>query len=278
MKIARCSRGVIASWGVLDVERALFQPVRGALSDWSGSITAGGGARSLDFSGEPWSVEEVRFLPPVERGSTVYVAGANYLKHLVELGIAAPKSPFAFVKPYRALTGARDDIPYSELTDKLDFEVELVAVVGRPLAEVSDPLLAVLGYTVGNDISARDLQAGPGGRIGMDFLSGKGLDHATPVGPWIVTRDEFGDVTPALQLVLRVNDEVRQNGNTSEMTWGVGELLSFVNARSTLEPGDILFTGSPAGIAQGDGRFLKSGDVIETTIEKIGSLRNRVLR
>jgi 2-keto-4-pentenoate hydratase/2-oxohepta-3-ene-1,7-dioic acid hydratase in catechol pathway len=278
MKIARCSRGGIGSWGSVDVDRAVFRPFRGALHDWSGSITAGSGAQSLDFSGEQWSLEEVGFLPPVERGSTVYVAGANYLKHLVEFGIAPPDSPFAFLKPYRALTGARDDIPYSELTDKLDFEVELVAVVGRPLAEVSDPLLAVLGYTIGNDISARDLQAGPGGRIGMDFLSGKGLDHATPVGPWIVTRDEFGDVTPALQLLLRVNEEVRQNGNTSEMTWGVGELLRFVNARSTLEPGDILFTGSPAGVAQGDGRFLESGDIVETTIEKIGSLRNRVLR
>jgi 2-keto-4-pentenoate hydratase/2-oxohepta-3-ene-1,7-dioic acid hydratase in catechol pathway len=276
MKIARCSFEKVSSWGIVDVEEGLFRPFRGQFSDWAVALTNSEGDTSLRVTGERWSLKEVRFLPPAERSATVYVAGANYLKHLVEFGLAAPASPFAFLKPYRALTGAYDEIPYCEMTRQLDFEVELVAVVGRPLTDAKSGLDCVLGYTIGNDISARDLQAGPGGRIGMDFLSGKGLDHSTPLGPWIVTRDEFGDASPKLQLQLKVNDELRQDANTQEMRWDVAELLQFVNARVRLEPGDILFTGSPAGVAQGDGRFLSPGDQIDTVIERIGSMRNVV--
>jgi 2-keto-4-pentenoate hydratase/2-oxohepta-3-ene-1,7-dioic acid hydratase in catechol pathway len=97
------------------------------------------------------------------------------------------------------------------------------------------------------------------------------------LGPWIVTRDEFGGDTPDLSLTLQVNGELRQNGRTSEMRWNVAELLSYVNARSVLEAGDVLFTGTPAGVAQGDGRFLKPGDVVEASIERVGSLRNVVV-
>jgi 2-keto-4-pentenoate hydratase/2-oxohepta-3-ene-1,7-dioic acid hydratase in catechol pathway len=276
MKIARCSHGGAPSWALVHAEDGIVRPFSGALSDWAPGITQGKGAAGLPFSGEEWRLEDVHLLPPGERGITVLVAGANYGKHLKEFNIEPPRSPFAFLKPYRALIGARDPIVHSSLTQQLDFEVELVAVVGTPLAGQAHPLHSVLGYTVGNDISARDLQRGPGGPIGMDFLSGKGLDRSTPVGPWIVTRDEFGDETPDLQLTLRVNGKLRQDGRTSEMRWNVGELLAFVNARSAVEPGDVLFTGTPAGVAQGDGQFLKPGDIVETTIERIGSLRNRV--
>jgi 2-keto-4-pentenoate hydratase/2-oxohepta-3-ene-1,7-dioic acid hydratase in catechol pathway len=230
--------------------------------------------RALTFSGETWQLADVRLLAPAERGITVYVAGTNYAKHVKEFGVATPKAPFAFLKPYRALTGPRDNIRYPSLTQRLDFEVELVAVVGVPLEGTTNTSHCVLGYTVGNDVSARDLQPGPGGRIGMDFLSSKGLDHCTPVGPWIVTRDEFGDDMPDLRLTTRVNGELRQDGRTGEMTWKAPELLSFVNERSILEPGDILFTGTPDGVAQGDGRFLKPGDIVEVSVERIGSLRN----
>jgi 2-keto-4-pentenoate hydratase/2-oxohepta-3-ene-1,7-dioic acid hydratase in catechol pathway len=102
------------------------------------------------------------------------------------------------------------------------------------------------------------------------------LDHATPVGPWIVTRDEFGDQSPALQLQLRVNDQLRQDGSTQDMRWNVAELLRFIDTRVKLEPGDILFTGTPAGVVQGDGRFLRPGDRLETTIERIGTMRNLI--
>jgi len=238
---------------------------------------AGAGLRSFSLTGETWRLADVRLLPPAERGTTVYVAGANYAKHLKEFRIETPRDPFVFLKPFGALTGANEDLTYPRLTQQLDFEVELVVVVGAKLRDPTQPMQAVLGYCVGNDISARELQKGPGGAIGMDFLSGKGLNHMTPLGPWIVTREEFGDTHPDLRLTLRVNDELRQNGRTGEMTWTIGELLSFVNARSILEPGDVLFTGTPAGVAQGDGRFLKPGDRLETDIERIGNLKNRIV-
>jgi len=277
MKIARCStQGGEPRWALVSAQEDTVQPFAEGLAQWVPRIMAGQGRGAFSFTGETWQLTDVHLLPPAERGATVYVAGANYAKHLKEFRIESPRNPFAFLKPYRALTGARDDLPYPSLTRQLDFEVELVVVVGTALDGLKNALHAVLGYTVGNDISARELQTGPGGAIGMDFLSGKGLDHMTPLGPWIVTREEFGDVHPDLRMTLRVNGELRQDGRTGEMTWSIGELLQFVNARSILEPGDLLFTGTPAGVAQGDGRFLKPGDRIETGIERIGSLENLV--
>ncbi|MNN39204.1 Ureidoglycolate lyase [compost metagenome] len=134
----------------------------------------------------------------------------------------------------------------------------------------------MLGYTVGNDVSARDLQrSGPAG-IGMDLFAAKSQDRTTGVGPWIVTKDEFPAGSPALRLTLKVNDEIRQDGSTSEMTWDVGQLIRFVQRRSSFGCGDILFTGSPAGVGMGTGLFLNPGDVVEATIEGIGTLRNVV--
>ena len=276
MKIARCSRNGNTRWAVVDVEASLVRPIVGGFNDWAPGITSGVAGHRLALTGESWPLADVRLLAPAERGATVYVAGANYLKHLAEFRIEPPASPFAFLKPYAALTGPYDEIKRSPLTEKLDFEVELVAVIGASLEGRSDVMQAVLGYTVGNDISARDLQSGPGGAIGMDFLSGKGLHHATPLGPWIVTRDEFGDDTPDLRLTLKVDGEIRQDGRTSEMRWNVAELIAFVNSRSLLEPGDVVFTGTPAGVAQGDGRFLQPGQVVEAEIERIGRVRNTI--
>jgi 2-keto-4-pentenoate hydratase/2-oxohepta-3-ene-1,7-dioic acid hydratase in catechol pathway len=149
-------------------------------------------------------------------------------------------------------------------------------VIGAERVDRSDPLSSVLGYTVGNDVSARDLQrSGPPG-VGMDLFAAKSADQTTGVGPWIVTRDEFGQGSPKLRLLLRVNGEIRQDGNTADMTWDVGYLVRFVDERSSFTCGDILFTGSPAGTAQGSGRFLKVGDLVEAEIPGIGVLRNRV--
>ncbi|HEX8603357.1 MAG TPA: fumarylacetoacetate hydrolase family protein, partial [Pseudoduganella sp.] len=135
---------------------------------------------------------------------------------------------------------------------------------------------AVLGYTVGNDVSARDLQrSGPAG-IGMDLFAAKSQDRSTGVGPWIVTREEFPSGSPQLRLTLKVNGQLRQDSNTSEMTWDVGQLVRFVEARSSFAAGDILFTGSPAGVGQGTGLFLQPGDVVEAGVEGIGAICNIV--
>jgi 2-keto-4-pentenoate hydratase/2-oxohepta-3-ene-1,7-dioic acid hydratase in catechol pathway len=272
MKLARCSDGGPPFWAAVEGDRV--RPFGGALADWAPRLTAGEGPSELAFTGESRPLGEVRLLPPIERGSTVMVAGANYTRHLVEFGIAAPSQPFAFMKPYGALIGAGDDIIRSPLTEKLDYEVELVAIVGAPI-DRGDPMRSVLGFTVGNDVSARDLQTGPPG-IGMDLLSAKGLDRTTGLGPWIVTRDEFGDSAPDLRLTLKVNGETRQDGRTSAMTWNVGELAAYIDVRSALQAGDVIFTGTPEGVAQASGRFLQIGDLVEAEIEQIGALRNRV--
>ncbi|HXP66231.1 MAG TPA: fumarylacetoacetate hydrolase family protein, partial [Steroidobacteraceae bacterium] len=195
-----------------------------------------------------------------------------------DFGLKSHHQPIAFLKAYGALIGANDELRYPPLTSELDYEVELVAVVGAPAVDRKDPLRSVLGYTVGNDVSARDLQrSGPPG-VGMDLFAAKSQDKTTGLGPWIVTRDEFPAGSPKIRMTLKVNGETRQDGSTDEMTWDVAELVRFVDERSSFECGDVLFTGTPAGTAHATGRFLVSGDVVEATIEGIGTLRNVVGR
>ena len=275
MKVARCSNGGPAVWAVVDAECGVARPFAGTFAEWAPRLTESFDGSLLQFSGEEWPLDEVHLLPPIERGAQVVVVGANYLTHLnSDFKMEPPKEPAAFLKSFRALVGARDVITFPPITAKLDFEVELVAVIGAPV-DRANPLRSVLGYTVGNDVSARDLQKGSVG-IGMDLFSAKSLDGSTPLGPWIVTRDEFGDASPDLRLTLQVNGEMRQDDRTDKMRWGVGELIQFVDQRVAFEPGDVMFTGTPAGVAHGDGRYLLPGDVVEASIERIGTQRNVV--
>lgn len=278
MKIARCSaEGGAPFWAVVDTEAGTVQAIDGVFDTWAPRLTRGEGAAALTLSGPARPLGGVRLLPPVERHKRVVVAGANYAKHLAgDFGLKSHHQPIAFLKAYGALIGAHDPIRYPPLTEELDHEVELVAVIGALQVDRADPLSSVLGYTVGNDVSARDLQrSGPPG-VGMDLFAAKSQDRTTGLGPWIVTRDEFGPASPRLRLTLAVNGDVRQDGNTAEMTWDVAELVRFVDERSSFECGDVMFTGSPAGTGQGSGRFLRPGDVVEATVQGIGTLRNVV--
>ncbi|TWC40207.1 2-keto-4-pentenoate hydratase/2-oxohepta-3-ene-1,7-dioic acid hydratase in catechol pathway [Pseudomonas sp. SJZ079] len=278
MKLARCSyHETGAFWAVVDPGRDEVHPIEGEFSTWAPAVARGAGISALRFSGMTLPLSKVHLLPPIEPVNRVVVAGANYAKHLAEdFGLASPAQPVAFLKAYGALIGAHDPIRYPPLTEELDHEVELVAVIGDAEIDLEDPLGCVLGYTVGNDVSARDLQrSGPAG-IGMDLFAAKSQDRSTGVGPWVVTKDEFPEGSPKVRLTLKVNGETRQDGSTAEMTWDVGQLISFVQQRSSFACGDILFTGSPAGVGMGTGLFLKPGDVVEATIEGIGTLRNVV--
>jgi len=219
-------------------------------------------------------LSEVGLLPPIEPTAQVFVVGANYLKHLQELKMEPPKAPIAFLKSNRALIGANDQIHHSPLTSQLDYEVELVAVIGLPIADRANPIASVLGYTVGNDVSARDLQRSG---IGFDLFSSKSLDKTTGLGPWIVTRDEFGDDTPDVRLSLKVNGETRQDARTGEMTWKLDVILPYVDQRAALQTGDVVYTGTPEGVAWASGRFLKPGDIVEASIDGIGTLKNTVV-
>lgn len=276
MKLARCSDGSATFWGVVDLSAEVVRPIEGALEEWAPLVTRGQ-SDLLRLGASVRSLSRVRLLPPIERTNRVVVAGANYSKHLAaDFGIKSHHQPIAFLKAYGALIGAQDDIRYPPLTNELDHEVELVAVIGAISVDREQPLSSVLGYTVGNDVSARDLQrSGPPG-IGMDLFAAKSQDQTTGLGPWIVTRDEFPAGSPKLRLTLKVNGELRQDGSTAEMTWDVAELIRFVDERSAFECGDVLFTGTPAGTGHGSGRFLQPGDVVEATIESIGTLHNVV--
>jgi 2-keto-4-pentenoate hydratase/2-oxohepta-3-ene-1,7-dioic acid hydratase in catechol pathway len=276
MRIARCSAGGETFWAVVNAATQSVRPLKGVFASWAPTLTATRDELGLPFSGGERPLEDLRLLPPIEKSNKIVVAGANYKKHLAEFGLEVPTQPIAFLKSYGALIGANDPIRYPPTTEQLDHEVELVAVMGTPSLNAADPVSCLLGYTVGNDVSARDIQRrGPAG-IGMDLFGSKSQDRTCGLGPWIVTLDEFGTGQPRLDLTLRVNGEVRQSGSTREMTWTVAELLRFVNERSSLESGDILFTGTPHGVAEPTGKWLRRGDVVEAEVEGIGMLRNLI--
>ncbi|WP_018636316.1 fumarylacetoacetate hydrolase family protein [Parafrankia elaeagni] len=275
MKIALCDEGGKVYWGVADPAAGTVQPIAGTFESWAPAVTVAGSAAALTFAGDPRPLAGVRLRPPVERGRTIVAAGANYRSHVEELGLHMPARPAAFLKPFRSIIGPTDEIRYPALTTQLDYEIELVVIVGTAESRGHTPTSTdVLGYAAGNDVSARDLQFG-GSVTGMDMFSSKALDDTSAIGPWIVTRDELGD-NPDLDLTLRVNDEVRQKDRTGSMVWNIDELLAFVDARTSLGSGDLIFTGTPAGIAHASGRYLQPGDVVETTIEGVGTLRNIV--
>ena len=274
MKLARCARNGAIFWGVVDRTGTAVRRITGTLPDWAPALTAGAGESALLFTGESYAIGDLTLLPPIEPTSQVFVVGANYLKHLQELKMEPPKSPIAFLKSGRALIGAHDQIHHSPLTSQLDYEVELVAVIGLPIADRANVIRSVLGYTVGNDVSARDLQRSG---IGFDLFSSKSLDRTTGLGPWIVTRDEFGDGTPDIGMTLKVNGETRQNARTGEMTWKLDVILPYVDQRAALMTGDVVFTGTPEGVAWASGRFLKPGDLVEASLEGIGTLSNMVV-
>ncbi|MDY7548984.1 fumarylacetoacetate hydrolase family protein [Glaciimonas sp. CA11.2] len=197
MKVARCTDSGAPFWALVDTGTGTVTPISGEFSEWAPRITRGEGQSALRFTGAVLALSSVLLLPPIERVNRVGVAGANYAKHLVEFGLKAPAQPFAFLKSYGALIGAQDQIRFPPLTDQLDHEVELVVVIGSDTIDHDDSLSSVLGYTVGNDVSARDLQhSGPPG-IGMDLSAAKSQDATTGVDPWIVTRDEFPAGSPA---------------------------------------------------------------------------------
>jgi 2-keto-4-pentenoate hydratase/2-oxohepta-3-ene-1,7-dioic acid hydratase in catechol pathway len=214
--------------------------------------------------------------PGAMRPAKIVCIGLNYLDHIREQGAEVPENPVVFAKFPSAVIGTGDPIHIDEeLTKRVDWEVELAVVIGRTArrVEVSDALEYVFGYTVANDVSARDLQFGDG-----QWIRGKSLDGFCPLGPEIVTADEIPD-PQNLALRTTVNDEVVQDSSTSEMVFGVAELIAFCSRGFTLAPGDVLLTGTPWGCGEfmDPQRSLHPGDVVEVSIEGIGSLRNPVI-
>ncbi|EOG3618431.1 fumarylacetoacetate hydrolase family protein [Pseudomonas putida] len=273
MRLARVEVAGQAFWASLDAHGNRLRRINAPFADWAG-LGSGLVPDALGLVGEWLPLSAARLLVPLEPGGRVFGVGLNYLSHLERLGSAAPAHPLAYIKPESALVGAEDQIEFPPLTRQLDYEVELVAVVGRPLLDEPNAINCLLGYTVGNDISARDA----GKQIGrLDLLTQKAMDRTTPVGPWIVTANEL-QITgqPALDMRLSVNDELRQQDNTRQMIFALDELLNYLDARISLRPGDLVFTGSTHGVGLESGRFLQPGDRVEAHIQGIGRLRNTI--
>jgi 2-keto-4-pentenoate hydratase/2-oxohepta-3-ene-1,7-dioic acid hydratase in catechol pathway len=233
---------------------------------------------------KPLALSSVKLLAPIPRPrKNVFCVGWNYLEHFEEgARIRAgtqqemPAHPTFFTKAVSAVNGPYDRIPLHEgVTQKLDWEVELGVVIGRGGRGIreADAMRHVFGYTVVNDVSAREVQR----QHGQQWFKGKSLDGLCPMGPWIVTADEVKDPHD-LEVITRVNGVEKQHSSTRHMYFRIPRLIAELSAGLTLEPGDIISTGTPAGVghARTPPEFLKKGDVLETEIPGIGLLRNRI--
>lgn len=271
VKIARCRDGLREFWAIVDPDRDRATPLRTDFEGWSGAVVRGGiEERHLDRPGtRPLSA--IALLAPVLPTAKILCLGLNYRSHVAAFGRSMPSVPVVFLKAPSAVIGPSDDLVYPELTSELDFEIELGVMIG-PAS--SGRRFSVLGYVIANDVSARDLQHA--GQNGPDLYAGKSLDGTCPIGPWIVTADEFPE-HPDLELTLSVNGVVRQHDRTSSMHLPVPALLGYLDARSSLKPGDVVLTGTPAGVGSEDGRFLSAGDQVEARIERIGHLSNTIV-
>lgn len=275
----RHARGTaLAAWsgaGFADLTQALGAPLAG-VDDLCQVLADDRRARTrlarAAAARARWNEDEVTVLAPVRRPSKIICVGLNYRDHCRETGTPVPAAPVIFAKFPSSIIAPGDDVDlHPDVTLEVDWEVELAAVIGERCGPGEPPVPgSILGYTIANDISARDLQRSDG-----QWTRAKSLDTFCPLGPVIVTGDEVGD-PQALALGLTVNGEPQQQSSTAEMIFSVAELLGRLAAEMTLLPGDLLLTGTPHGTGgfQRPPRFLRPGDVMEAWIEGIGSLSN----
>ncbi|HEY2883046.1 MAG TPA: fumarylacetoacetate hydrolase family protein [Pirellulales bacterium] len=228
-------------------------------------------------AGKPISRASVKLLPPVPKPEKIICIGLNYADHAKETGKEPPPEPVVFNKFFTALRADGEPIVIPRLTNKVDYEAELVAVIGVGGRHIpkGKALSHVAGYTCGHDVSARDWQAHkPGGQ----WLLGKSFDSFAPLGPELVTSDEVGNAGD-LHIMLRINGRTMQDSRTSQLIFDVAHLVSYISGVCTLNPGDLIYTGTPPGVGQARKPpvFLQPGDVVEVEIERLGILRNPVV-
>ncbi|HXT64371.1 MAG TPA: fumarylacetoacetate hydrolase family protein [Pyrinomonadaceae bacterium] len=275
-ELARASRtdgASIADW-LVDVDTTLAVIDRGAegLQELKSLLTAHGGTHRSSVAG--FNIEEIEFLPAVYP-SKILAIGRNYADHALEGGGEPPKAPLIFAKLTNALSAHNAPIVLPTVSETIDWEAELAVVIGRRAKAVkkADALNHVFGYTLMNDVTARDLQRKDG-----QWTRGKGLDTFAPLGPFITTRDEIVDVQN-LRVEGLYNGKVTQASNTSKMIFSIAYLISYISQGITLEPGDIISSGTPEGVGffRDPPVLLQPGDVCEVRVENLGSLRNPVV-
>jgi len=242
----------------------------GAVEGDSGGLTVaeieGHPFGQLRFSGQRWALADVRLLSPILPSKVVCV-GRNYAEHAAESGSEVPAEPLLFLKPSTSVIGPQDTIRLPTQSQRVEHEAELAVVIGAPGARRVDragAAQAIFGYTCANDVTARDLQRSDG-----QWTRAKGFDSFCPLGPWIVTGLGASD----LEVRCEVGEEVRQLGRTRDMVFDPATLISYISHVMTLLPGDVVLTGTPAGVSA-----LADGDTVTVTIEGIGALVNRVAK
>lgn len=255
MRIARAQlpSGAVSYGWALDDQ---FQPLHGSpFSQAHGELAAAGPRMPL---------AAVALLAPCQPSKVICI-GRNYVEHAAEHGVDVPSEPLVFLKPPSAIVGPGDPVVLTPLSQRVEHEAELVVVIGRRARHLTqdNALDAVLGYTCGNDVTARDLQRRDG-----QWSRAKGFDTFCPLGPWIETELDWRQQ----QVQCLVNGVVRQSGHTRDMVFGVPELLAYASAVMTLEPGDVLMTGTPSGVGP-----LAAGDRVVVAVSGIGVLENRVM-
>lgn len=232
--------------------------------------------RGLDPASLPAVEGSPRIGPPVARVGHFIAIGLNYADHAAESGLPVPAEPVIFSKAPSSLSGPDDDVIIPRGSQKLDWEVELAFVVGKRASYVSeaDALSHILGYAICNDVSERYWQIEGTGQ----WIKGKSAETFGPLGPWLVTPDELGD-PQNLDMHLDVNGKRMQTGNTKTMIFSVAHLVSYLSGKMVLEPGDVVTTGTPPGVGLGmrPPTWLKAGDMMELSIEKLGTQRQKLV-
>jgi 2-keto-4-pentenoate hydratase/2-oxohepta-3-ene-1,7-dioic acid hydratase in catechol pathway len=221
--------------------------------------------RPVQFTGEQLQLADVRLLAPVIPRSKVVCVGRNYQAHAEELGNEVPKEPLIFLKPNTSVVGPRDGIVYPEQTNDLHFEGELAIVIGRICRDLPRERAeeVIFGYTIANDVTARDLQKSDG-----QWARAKGYDTFCPLGPWISTDLDVAD----LRVTTTLNGEPKQDGRTSQFIFDIPEVLAYITSFTTLLPGDVVLTGTPAGVGP-----MLPGDEVAISVEGLGTLTNKVI-
>jgi 2-keto-4-pentenoate hydratase/2-oxohepta-3-ene-1,7-dioic acid hydratase in catechol pathway len=278
--------------------REQWASVVAALQEWTSADTAFReaakrvAANPAAADGQP--LDRARLLAPLLYPGNIYCAGANYTDHFLEMERAAGRAngrnmkelgeqPWFFVKTARgSIVGPGAEVKLPSYSKAVDWEIELAAVIGKPARNVSagDALDHVAGYTIANDLSARDAMVReklpPATPFQYDWLSHKCFEGACPIGPWIVPPSELAD-PHRLAMKLWVGDELMQDSNTGRMIFDIAEQIEMLSSRITLHPGDLVLTGTPAGVGMGRKRFLRPGETVRLWIEGIGEFRHRVV-
>jgi len=220
------------------------------------------------------NISKYKLLPPIPNPNKIICLAFNYIDHAKEQGLQAPEDPALVIKPRTTLNSTNSDIVCPDFVTQLDYEVELAMIIGKDCknVNVNDAFDMIFGYMIFNDVSARDIQFKD-----KQFTRGKSFDSFAPCGPWITTKDEIKEVQN-LKLTTKINGEIRQNSSTSNMFIQIPEIISKISKVMTLEKGDIISTGTPAGVMlnKPNAVFLKDGDKVQMEIEGLGTLNNTI--